>query len=96
MLHVKHFGTIDVQGNRTFAARGTVQSRDLARTKDRDRVHAGVWLPSRTNHHCDTPRAGRDFLQLHPMRAGERFDGGTGLGFAAAHRDEDALVLIST
>jgi len=28
--------------------------------------------------------------------ASERFDGGTGLGFAAAHRDEDALVLLIT
>jgi hypothetical protein len=34
-------------------------------------------------------------LQLHPMRAGERLDGGAGFGFAAAHCDEQGRVVIA-
>ena len=58
---------------------------------------AGIWRkgsrlgPSRTNHHRDPPRPRS--LRLHHMLADERFDGGTGLGFAAAHRDEEARVV---
>ena len=90
MFHVKHFGTIDGLGKSTFARRGAVRSSDLAQAKDCDKVHAGV-LPGQTI--IAIRQAGRDLLQLHPMRAGERFDGGAGLGFAAAHRDEESRVV---
>ncbi len=40
-----------------FSARELVQSRDLAQADVCDRVHAGSWLPSRTNDRRDTPRA---------------------------------------
>jgi hypothetical protein len=42
VFHVKHFGTIDGLGKRTFAARWTVRSWDLGQAESCDRVHAGV------------------------------------------------------
>jgi hypothetical protein len=47
-------------GDLHSSARGTVRSRDLAQAEDCDIVHAVVWLPSRTNHHRDTSRGGRE------------------------------------
>jgi len=42
MFHVKRFGTMDTLRKSTFAARRTVQSRDLGQAEICDRVHAGV------------------------------------------------------
>jgi hypothetical protein len=89
MFHVKHFGKFDDLRKRTIATRGMVRSRDLAQAKLCDRVRAWV-LPGQT---IIAIRPGRDLLQLHPMRTGERFDGGASLGFDAAHRNEKALVI---
>lgn len=67
MLRVKHFGKIDGLGKRTFAARGMVQSRDLARTEDCDEVHAGVFPDEPSSRHIER-RTRKSFCVQHANR----------------------------